>query len=154
MSDYELLFEASYDRVVGKGVGINPKGESFFKQFYDNFFNQSDEIRAKFEGVDMEKQVGVLQKSIYHLLSFYVSKEESDYLHSIAVSHNRKNYDIKPDLYNVWLDSLVQTVRMLDPECNREVELAWRIALTPGILYMQSFYDLDEDLGETLVNEQ
>lgn len=144
MSDYEILFEASYDRVVGKGVGVNPKGELFFKQFYDIFFGKSEEIRDKFLNTDMEKQVGVLQKSIYHLVSFYISKQENDYLYKIAVTHNKKNYDIKPVYYSVWLDSLIETVRQLDPQCDRKIELAWRMALTPGILYMQSLYDSDE----------
>ncbi|MDH5737502.1 MAG: globin domain-containing protein [Gammaproteobacteria bacterium] len=141
MSNYEILFEASYDRVVGKGVGINPKGEAFFSLFYENFFRKSPEIRDKFKNTDMKKQVGVLQKSTFHLISFYVSKEENEYLHEIAVSHNRHGYNIKPEFYDLWLDALIETVSMLDPECDRRVQLAWRMAFTPGILYMQSVYN-------------
>jgi len=145
MSDYEILFEASYDRVVGKGVGINPRGELFFKRFYEIFFSRSEEIKRKFANVDMDAQVGMLQKSIYHLVSFYVSKEENEYLHQIAATHSKQHYGIRPEMYSIWLDALIETVRQLDPECDREIELAWRMALTPGILYMQSLYDAVED---------
>lgn len=141
MSNYEILFEASYDRVVGNGVGINPKGEEFFRQFYDNFFGKSEAMKERFKNTDMDKQVIFLQKSIYHLISFYVSKEENEYLHNIAVSHSKSNYHIKPEFYDIWLDALIETVKTLDPEYDSSVELAWRIALTPGILYMQSLYD-------------
>lgn len=144
MSNYEILFEASYDRVVGNGVGINPKGENFFRQFYDNFFGKSEAIKEQFKNTDMKGQVAFLQKSIYHLISFYVSKEENEFLHKIAVSHNRSNHDVKPEFYSLWLDALIETVEMLDPEYNSRVELAWRIALTPGILYMQSVYNNDK----------
>lgn len=137
MPNYEILFESSYDRVVGKGVGITDKGERFFERFYDNFFALSDEVRRKFRHTDMKTQVGMLEKSMYHLISFYVAKEASDYLRSIADSHSQGNYDVKPQYYDLWLDALIQTVRELDPEFEDQVELAWRIAMTPGILYMK-----------------
>lgn len=144
MGNYEILFEASYDRVIGQGVGINPKGEAFFKRFYDNFFSRSDAVKEKFKHTDMKLQPGMLQKSIYHLVSFYISKEENEYLRKFALSHNKNNHNIKVEFYDIWLDTLIQTVRELDPEYDRNIELAWRIALTPGILYMQSHYDIGD----------
>lgn len=141
MANYEMLFEASYDRVIGKGVGITAKGERFFERFYDNFLGLSDEVRGKFSETDMKRQIGMLQRSIYHLVNFYITKEAGDYLRSIAYSHSRADHDVKPELYDLWLDAVIQTVRELDPEFDDQVELAWRIVMMPGILYMQFHCD-------------
>ncbi|MBD3647467.1 MAG: globin [Pseudomonadales bacterium] len=141
MSNYEILFEASYDRVVGKGVGITEKGQRFFERFYENFFALSEEVQTKFRNTDMQVQVGMLEKSMYHLISFYVAKEASDYLRTMAEMHSKERHDISPGFYDLWMDALVQTVRELDPEFEDKIELAWRIAMTPGLLYMKFYYD-------------
>ena len=138
--NYEKLFEDSYSRVLGEGIGLSDQGKYFFQSFYDNFFSKSDEIREKFTNVDMPAQVGVLQKSMVHILSFYVAKTDSEYLHSIAMTHSRGQYDIKPEYYDIWLESLLETVRNMDPEFEDNIELAWRLAMTPGIQFMKFHY--------------
>ena len=146
MSNYQHLFDESYDRVVGQGVGVTSEGKQFFRRFYEYFFERSDEIKSKFKDTDMESQVRILQKSMYHMIGVYVLKTEHEYLRRIAVTHNRSNYDIKPEYYDHWIEAMVSTVRELDPQFDREIELAWRIAVTPGILYMKMHYeDTEED---------
>lgn len=141
MSNYQQIFDESYQRVVGEGVGITSKGERFFKRFYEYFFDRSEEIRNKFQHTDMKFQVRMLQKSIYHMLGFHVLNMEHESLRRIAVTHNRSNYDIKPEYYDHWIEALITTVQELDPQFDRNIELAWRIALTPGILYLKIHYD-------------
>ena len=48
---------------------------------------------------------------------------------------------IAPELYEEWLESLIQTVREFDLEFTDEVELSWRVVLSPGITYMKFRYD-------------
>jgi hypothetical protein len=43
-------------------------------------------------------------------------------------------------MYALFTDSLLATVRELDPKCSADVEQAWRDALQPGIAFMQSRY--------------
>ena len=138
--NYERLFEDSYARVVGQGIGLSDQGKLFFNAFYDVFISKSDEIGEKFADVDMSIQVGVLQKSMFHLISFYVAKTDSEYLRSIAMTHSRANYDIKPEFYDIWLESLIETLRKMDSEFDDDVELAWRLAMTPGIQFMKFHY--------------
>ena len=138
--NYEKLFEDSYARVVGEGIGISDKGKGFFDAFYGVFFARSEEICKKFVDVDMAVQVGVLQKSMFHIISFYVAKTDNEYLRSIAQTHSRSQYDIKPEYYDIWLESLIETVRKIDPEYENDVELAWRLAMTPGIQFMKFHY--------------
>ena len=138
--NYEKLFEDSYSRVVGEGIGLNDQGKLFFSTFYDVFFSKSDEICTKFTHVDMAAQVGMLQKSMFHIISFYVAKTDSEYLRSIAMTHSRAQYDIKPEYYDIWLDSLIETVHKMDPEFEDDVGLAWQLAMTPGIQFMKFHY--------------
>jgi hemoglobin-like flavoprotein len=97
---------------------------------------------SKFAHVDMAAQVGVLQKSMFHIISFYVAKTDSEYLRSIALTHSKAQYDIKPEYYDIWLESLIETVRKVDSEFEDDVELAWRLAMSPGIQFMKFHYQI------------
>ena len=88
----------------------------------------------------MDEQVRMLQKGMYQLISFYLVKADSSSLKSIAISHNRSHYDIAPELYDLWLDALLETLKELDPEYTKELRLAWQIVMTPGILYLKHHY--------------
>ena len=137
----ESAFEGSYARVIGSGVGITAKGQDFFERFYDIFLSSNDEIQNKFSKTDMQKQVGVLQKGVFQLISFYLTKSDGEYIHSIALTHRRSEYDIQPIYYDLWLDALISTVKERDPDYEDRVGLAWRIVMTPGILYLKYHYD-------------
>ena len=138
--NYEKLFEDSYSRVIGEGIGLAEAGEQFFKHFYTIFFSKSEEVRDKFKEVDMDAQIHVLEKSMFHIISFYVAKTDTEFLRTIAETHNREQYDIKPELYDIWLEALIETVEELDAEFNADLGLAWRLAMTPGIQFMKFHY--------------
>ena len=141
--DTERIFDQSYERVLMHDVD----GRSFFEAFYDAFVAASDEVAEKFRTTDMDRQQAMLKKSFYHLLSFYASNNADYYLDRVAISHNRHHLDIRPGLYDLWLDTLIATVRRFDPECSDEIELTWRLVMTPGIVYMKFHYDRDSIVG-------
>ena len=138
--NYEKLFEESYARIIGEGVGIDDKGHTFFSMFYDIFFSKSQQIRDKFADVDMDAQVRVLQKSMFHMIGFYATKTDSEYLATVARTHSRDQYDIRPEFYDIWLESLIETVQQLDPEYEENLALAWQLAMAPGIQFMKFRY--------------
>ncbi len=88
----------------------------------------------------MDSQIHVLEKSMFHMISFYVAKTDTEYLRTIALTHNREQYDIKPEYYDIWLEALIETVEKLDPGYNADLGLAWRLAMTPGIQFMKFHY--------------
>lgn len=135
--DIESIFIASYERIIGKGVGITDRGRLFFCRFYENFLASSDRVRAKFSATDMERQQQVLQKGLYQLITFYLTKTDSQFLREVARAHDEDHFSIAPDLYDLWLEALLSTVEEMDPEYNRDLALAWRIVMAPGILYMK-----------------
>lgn len=128
------LFDESFARIFGDGVGLSDASTPFFEAFYRHFL-QDPQIADAFSQTDMSRQVSMLRKSFFHLVAFYVSHEPSAELARIARIHQR--IGIEGSFYELWLDALVDAVREFDPDCDQATELAWRWALAPGITYMR-----------------
>ena len=135
MVQFDKQFSGSFFRIMG-----NHK-EEFFDSFYEQFMNSSDEIKEKFINTDMVKQKKMLEKSIYSILDFFLQNIISDEMERIAAMHNKKALDIKPHLYDIWVDCLIDTARKYDPEFNEDIELAWRMVISNGVTYMKFKYD-------------
>ena len=135
--DIERLFDESYGRILSREVG----GQGFFSAFYDRFLAASPEVAEKFRHTDMPRQQSMLKKAFYHLLAFYASSHADYYLQEVAISHDRAHLDIAPALYDLWLETLIDTARAFDEQFDDEVELAWRLVMTPGIVFMTFHYD-------------
>jgi len=145
----EKLFEQSYERVIGSGVGITDKGEVFFSRFYEIFLQSSELVTTKFKDTDMVGQVRMLQKAMYQLISFYSLRSSSDYLYDIATSHSKHHHNINPEFYDLWLCSLLKTVQELDPEYTHDLKLAWEIVMAPGILFLKHHYNPEVSGGKS-----
>lgn len=130
MTNTDLVFQ-SYGRCCRK--------DDFFVDFYDNFMSSSDTIRNRFLKTDMEAQRHLLRNGIMQLI--LVARGMSDRkLRDLGESHNRHNYDIKPEWYGMWLDAVVKTVRQHDPEYTQSLGQAWREVLNPGIELIRGAY--------------
>jgi truncated hemoglobin YjbI len=135
MSENEL-FEESYERLFGAGVGIEDSATPFFESFYRHFLRATG-ISTFFVETDMPKQVQMLRKSFFHLISFYVSGEPSSQLERIALIHH--TLGIENNHYDQWLDALIATVREHDTQSALPTELSWRCAMIPGLTYMRLY---------------
>lgn len=115
----------------------------FLEDFYQRFVGSSEEIRAKFAGTDMKRQVRMLEDSLY-VVAVAVQGEQGSLargdLPRIAARHSRKDLDIRPGLYDLWLECLIEAVRAHDPQVSTEVETAWRETMAFGIDYMRAGY--------------
>jgi len=130
---HEKIFDQSYKRILALG----PERDVFFEHFYRRFLASSPEVAARFRNTDMASQRRMLKKSFYSLLVFYASGSLDEVLERIASSHGIGGMGIEPALYDLWLECLVRTVADTDPLFSREVELAWRLVMSPGIAYMK-----------------
>ena len=126
---------------MGSGVTISEKGSCFFNRFYEKFTVASPEVNEKFASTDFTRQVKMLRRSMFHMVGLYETRSENWYLLEIAESHSKRDYDIKPGLFDLWLEALIETVREMDPKFCDDVELAWRVAMTPGIILMKHYHD-------------
>ncbi len=128
------LFNDSYERCLSR--------PGFLERFYEIFMASSEEIAAKFARTDFKKQRRALRVSLYLLMSAAGASlpEVTVHLERIAEVHSRRQLDIKPELYDLWLDCLLQAVRERDPLLDKDTEAAWRNVLAYGIQVMKSRY--------------
>ncbi len=134
--DYLAVFSASYERALQ----FDDEKKKFIDRFYEIFFTKSPEIPQLFKHTHMGTQKTMLQDSLLFMKDFFLTKKPNEYMKHIATIHSKAGKDIRPELYDVWLDSLIEAAKEYDPDFDSEVELAWRIALSPGITYMKHMY--------------
>ncbi len=133
-------FEASYCRVFNTPVvgviGDDEHAKAFFDHFYDRLLKQEG-IDQFFAGIDMNRQKDMLRNSLFELTSCWTLGHPSASLVRIAEAHERFNIDTA--ILDVWLETLLETVRVMDPDYDETVRLAWMSALGPGMFFMKSF---------------
>lgn len=61
-------------------------------------------------------------------------------LRALGESHSRHRMDIKPHLYDFWVDALMATVAVHDAAFDTNIGMAWREVLTKGIEVIQRHY--------------
>jgi hemoglobin-like flavoprotein len=137
MHQVSEIFSDSYQRVLGR----EGNSDQFFQMFYDTFISSSEEVAEKFKNTDMEKQRRLLAESFIRMFNFYLQRTPGHYIEKIALSHSRKNLDIAPHLYDLWVDAIIQTVKQMDRQFDENVERTWREVLSVGINFMKSKYD-------------
>ena len=132
------IFNDSYERVMH---GLGRSSGEFYVAFYDLLTATSDEAASKFKNTDMAAQVRMLQSSVTVLLNFFVTSCQDEYLGQLAERHGKRGVDISPELYEVWLECLIETVRQFDSKFNDDVATAWRVVFSKGIGFMTSRYE-------------
>src|SRR5690554_7236152 len=91
MTPTDLVFQ-SYGRCCRK--------DEFFVDFYDFFMSSSDAIRNRFVDTDMSAQRHLLRNGVMQII--LVARGMSDRkLRDLGESHNRSNYNIKPEWYDL-----------------------------------------------------
>lgn len=135
--DFERLFDSSYERVLNSKVN----NQTFFEAFYDRFLKSDPRVAEHFKHTHMDQQQKMLEKSFYKLLVFYATNSSDEFLEQVAIRHSKLALNIQPELYDLWLEVLIDTVTDFDPQFDDSVELAWRLVLSTGITYMKFKYD-------------
>lgn len=134
MTEHEMeIFHGSLERCLGS--------ENFVDRFYTILKARSPEAAAKFAGTDMKLQRRKLTASLYMTLMLEEhSPEGRIHFERMAQLHSRAALDIKPELYDTWMESLVEAAREYDEHFDAETERAWRNLLSPAIEFMRSRY--------------
>jgi hemoglobin-like flavoprotein len=113
----------------------------FMHDFYERFIASSAEVRDKFKDTEFARQARVVTDSLYIMAVVAESKEDAigwRELDRLAARHARTDLDVRPALYDDWLECLLAAARQHDPEFSNGIEDAWRKTLAPGIEYMRS----------------
>jgi hemoglobin-like flavoprotein len=128
------IFEESLSRCTAT--------KGFLESFYKRFLASSPKVREKFALTDFVRQRRALRASLHYML-LAAQNEEKDpdkYLKDLAELHSRRVYNVGSELYDLWLDSLLATVKECDPQYTPEVEQAWESVMMVGIHYMLKHY--------------
>jgi len=112
---------------------------SFFDAFYENFLSSSPAIRERFVSTDMTAQKHLLRAGILNLVLYARGMSDSK-LRALGQSHSRMALNVKPELYDLWLDSLLRAIKEHDRDATDEDLVAWREVLSKGISLIKSFY--------------
>lgn len=114
----------------------------FFDSFYERFLASSPRVREKFANTDFVRQKRALKASLHLILMAARDGDKGPdfYLREVADRHSGAQLGIGAELYDLWLDSLLATVREHDPEFGPEVESAWEEVMAIGIRYLCSRY--------------
>ena len=131
MGDADLVFQ-SYGRACN-----NP---SFFEEFYSKFMGKSPDIRARFVNTNMEAQRGLLRSGVLWLIMHARGMSDTK-IRALGESHSKKQMNINPMFYSFWLDALMETLAIYDPDFSAELEKTWRSVLRPSIETIQNMYD-------------
>jgi hemoglobin-like flavoprotein len=116
-------------------------GTRFLERFYELFVGSSPEVAEKFAHTDFRAQRRAVKVSLYMMMSAALGHPEGDvHLTRIAERHGRAALAIRPELYDLWLECLIQAVREHDRSFGGETERAWRSVMATGIEFMRSRY--------------
>ncbi len=118
MNDFELV-KASFERCDKSGA--------FSDTFYEIFMSKSDEIKSFFKNTNFTKQKKLLRATVKVLATKeFIEPKTQKILEDIARTHNRSGYAIAPQFYEIWLDSVCETIARHDPDYSNELEIKWR----------------------------
>ena len=113
----------------------------FMPAFYERFLAVSDEIRLKFKATCFETQSQRLLRSLKLVAGATEGDPEAlQELRARAETHDRYHLNIRPEMYEAWLECAVETAREYDNKWNDDTESAWTKSLGYAVAYMVRRY--------------
>ncbi len=128
---------ASFERCLANG--------DFAATFYRVFFSKSPEIPALFATTDFERQKQHFRSSVNLLIKHAPGNPATTAaLRKIGETHSRTQYDIRPDLYPIFVESFREAVKRHDPAWTPELEQRWLEHAAVGINFVASHYEVTD----------
>lgn len=111
----------------------------FLDHFYDGFINSSEDIRQFFRNTDMAKLKRKLSTTLRLITMAADNSPGADmYLEYLGKYH--RDIHVTEDLFDKWLDALIDSVRHCDPQYDDQLEQVWRDTINIGITHMRKAY--------------
>lgn len=140
MDDQQLLslvedvVRPSFERCMASST-------EFFDDFYSELSDKAPGIGAMFAAVDMLEQNRLIRKGVTHLIDYAAGNAQAAAeLQRIGTSHDQNGLNVQPELYPVWVDTLIDTIRHHDSRSDDAIDAAWRVVVRGGIDLMVARY--------------
>ncbi|MBN4061296.1 globin [bacterium AH-315-G11] len=121
---------------------IRAGSKKLVSDFYVRLMAASDDIRKKFEEVDMAEQASLLSHAI--VMSFlFIDKNQQvaqKCLDEVRDTHAQNNLNIAPELYDIWLECLLETVAICDPHATDALLSDWHDVMSVAINHIREGY--------------
>ncbi|MBZ5592449.1 MAG: globin [Acidobacteriia bacterium] len=129
-------------QTFGDSLGRCNGNPAFIERFYEIFLASSPKVKEKFARTDFVRQRAALRASLDHMLLAAKDPKANpqQYLHDLSERHSSRQLNIGAELYDLWLDSLLATVKEFDPQNSPDVQEAWEKVMMAGISYLLSRY--------------
>ena len=137
---YPETFNDSYERIFSYENRLNGRDDEFFDLFLELLYSKSSKITEAFNHLELREQKKLLKALLICLISVEGTKSVFPAVEHVAETYASIVDNVSAELYDHWLDSLVETVSVFDQSFNDDTEVAWRMALAPGITFMKYYY--------------
>ena len=113
----------------------------FFDTFYERFFAKSPEIPPKFANTDMARQKQIMMASLLMCLRLRSGDPEARRaVEQLGDKHSRRGFDVKPEMYSLWLDALCEAIQRHDVHYSPLLAMKWRNTMRDAIAVITSRY--------------
>jgi len=110
-------------------------------RFYEILLHADPRIAALFKQTDFARQKELFLHGLISLLDYAEGKASGKMaIKRLGELHSRKRMNIAPEMFIIWVDSLIKTLAELDPQFSPQLEAEWRRALSPGIDVIKQMY--------------
>jgi hemoglobin-like flavoprotein len=136
-----MQIDARTLQTFSESLGRCNGNPAFVERFYAIFLASSPKVKEKFAQTDFVRQKAALRASLdAMLLAVKDPAGPQQHLRQLADRHSSRQLNIGAELYDLWLDSLLTTVKEFDPKNNPAVQDAWEKVMMQGVSYLLSRY--------------
>ncbi|MCB1174345.1 MAG: hypothetical protein KDK39_12305 [Leptospiraceae bacterium] len=141
--------------IVRESYGRCAMQATFFEDFYETFMRSSPEIMPFFDKTNMAKQRQLLREGISFMILFADNNAGGEMaIEHIGKIHDVKHVNVRPELYPLWINSLLECIGKHDKHHNEEIRDAWKAVLDIGIRRFIAMYRPQKAESEAAVENE
>ena len=130
----QRLFWNSFDRCLSSPQ----RDQQFAEDFYQRLYSSDRAIAEIFDRVSVSDQLHAVRQAVYLLQEMTPLKQAEITLDKIQAIHHQHEIRLSNAMLDKWLECLLASVELADPEFNETVKQAWIDILTPAVRILKS----------------
>ena len=112
------------------------------QKFYERFLLSDPRLPFMFDKTDFSEQRDLLSHSVNLAILFAGGNEKGkEGLSKVRKSHSKKELNIPQEMYPLWINSFLETVKEMDTKLDEKVLSEWEEVLNIAVDYIKGGYD-------------